>query len=81
MTDDGNGPIIPIMKLHPTIEPFLEEIEEFCGRHDWSPTRFGKLALNDERFVHDLRRRGRNPSPFTVDKVRAFMRQQEVEQA
>lgn len=60
------------MKLHPTTKSLIEEIEAFCSDKRLSPTKFGKAALNDERFVHDLRR-GRNPSPFTVDRVRAFM--------
>lgn len=65
------------MQLHSSIQPFFDDVEAFCARNGLSATRFGKLALNDERFLHDLRRRGRNPSPFTIDRVRAFMRERE----
>lgn len=37
-----------------------------------SVTRFGKSSLNDESFVHDLKR-GRSPSLLTIDRVREFM--------
>lgn len=70
---------IPIMKLHPTTQAFVDEIEAFCAAHGWSDTRFGKSVLNDERFVHDIKKRGRNPSPFTVDRVREFMSAERVE--
>lgn len=35
-------------------------------------TRFGREAVSDPRFVFDLRR-GREPRPQTIERVRAFL--------
>lgn len=35
-------------------------------------TRFGREAVRDPRFVFDLRR-GREPRPGTIERVRAFL--------
>jgi hypothetical protein len=51
----------------------LDEIEAFRARNGMSVTAFGKLALNDEGFLHELKR-GRWPRPETLDRVRNFMR-------
>jgi hypothetical protein len=61
------------MKLHPSIKDLLAEIDAYSALRGLSPTQFGKVSLNDEGFVHDLRR-GRNPRFATLDRVRAFMR-------
>ena len=50
----------------------LREIEKFIRRSDIAPTRFGREAVGDPRFVFDLRR-GRDPRPRTVARVRAFL--------
>ena len=60
-------------RLHPSIKALLSEIETFCGLRGLSPTTFGKLALNDGHFLHDVKKRGRNPSAFTVDRIREFL--------
>jgi hypothetical protein len=65
------------MNVHPSIEGLLSEIDAFSSKRGLSPTRFGKLALNDEGLVHELRR-GRWPRPETVDRIRAFMKAQRV---
>lgn len=47
-------------------------IERHLRRHDIPATRFGREAVNDPRFVLDLRN-GREPRPETRDRVLAFM--------
>lgn len=61
------------MNVHPTVEGLLREIDAFSSERGLSPTKFGKMALNDEGLVHELRR-GRWPRPETVDRIRAYMR-------
>lgn len=53
----------------------LEEIDAFCAAVEMTPTEFGKSALGDTAFVHQLRRDGREPRRKTVERVRAFMHQ------
>lgn len=55
-----------------TEKEFQRTVEEFIKRHDLSPTTFGIWALNDSRFVWDLRR-GRRCYSITIRKVLAFM--------
>jgi len=45
--------------------PLLGEIEQYIERHGLSPTRFGRLAVKDPRFVEDLRS-GRSPRRRTL---------------
>lgn len=51
----------------------LDDIAAFITAHDLSDRRFGELALNDTKFVSDLKNKSRSPSLRTVAKVRAFM--------
>jgi hypothetical protein len=39
---------------------------------DIPPTRFGRIAMGDPRFVFDLRN-GRDPRPETVARVCAYL--------
>lgn len=50
----------------------LREVEKFLNRSQTAPTRFGRDAVGDPRFVFDLRR-GREPRATTVERVRAFL--------
>jgi hypothetical protein len=50
----------------------LREVEKFIRRSDIAPTRFGREAVGDPRCVFDLRR-GRDPRPRTIARVRAFL--------
>ncbi len=50
----------------------LWEIEKLLRRSDVAPTRFGRDAVGDPRFVFDLRR-GREPRDRTVERVRAYL--------
>lgn len=56
------------------IEPdaFRAEIEAFITKTKIAPTRFGKEAVGDPRFVFDLRE-GRAPGWRTAQRVREFM--------
>lgn len=57
--------------------PLLADIEAFIETHDISEAKFGVLALNDWKFVRDLRgeKRGkpRRIWPETERDVRRFM--------
>lgn len=55
------------MKVH-----LLREVEKFLRQNDTPPTRFGRDAVGDPRFVFDLRN-GRDPRPRTVARVRAYL--------
>lgn len=50
----------------------LREVEKFRRQSDVAPTRFGRDAVGDPRFVFDLRD-GRDPRPSTVARVRAYL--------
>jgi hypothetical protein len=52
----------------------LREVEKFLRQHDTAPTRFGRDAMGDPRFVFDLRN-GRDPRPGTVARVRAYLQE------
>ncbi|MBK7162395.1 hypothetical protein [Sphingorhabdus pulchriflava] len=54
--------------------PLLGEIEQYIEQHGISPTRFGRLAVKDPRFVEDLRS-GRSPRRRTLERVSAYMRE------
>lgn len=53
-------------------EQFLADLEEFLVETGMDPTSFGLRAMNDPRFVFDVRK-GRQCSLRTVDRVRDFM--------
>ena len=50
----------------------LREIEKFLRQNDSPPTRFGREAMGDPRFVFDLRN-GRDPRPETVARILAYL--------
>lgn len=50
----------------------LWEIEKFMRRADVAPTRFGRDAVGDPRFVFDLRN-GREPRARTVKRVKDYL--------
>lgn len=52
----------------------LREVEKFLRAHGTPPTKFGRQAMGDPRFVFDLRA-GRDPRPRTVARVRAYLRE------
>lgn len=50
----------------------LSVIEKHLRRSGTPPTRFGREAVGDPRFVLDLRN-GREPRPTTVSRVSAYL--------
>lgn len=50
----------------------LREVEKFLRQNDTPPTRFGREAVGDPRFVFDLRN-GRDPRPRTIERVLAYL--------
>ena len=52
--------------------PLLKEIEKFLRSSGVPAARFGRDAINDPRFVFDLRR-GHEPRPQTVARIVDFL--------
>ncbi|HEY0445040.1 MAG TPA: hypothetical protein VGD19_01160 [Allosphingosinicella sp.] len=50
----------------------LRRIERHLRRSGTPPTRFGRDAVHDPRFVYDLRC-GREPRPPTEQRVHAYL--------
>ena len=50
----------------------IRSIEKFLSVHNMPPTKFGRLAAHDPRFVLDLRM-GREPRSQTEARIRGFM--------
>jgi hypothetical protein len=50
----------------------VRKIEVFLRRTRMPATVFGRMAVQDPRFVHDLRN-GRTPRPHTERRVEHFM--------
>lgn len=58
----------------------LTEIEAFLVNRRMAETTFGRLAVNDGKFVGRLRA-GANMTLSTIDKARGFLRTQSGEAA
>lgn len=58
-------------------ESFLADIEAFLKRSGMSATAFGRDALRDPNFVHDVRA-GRMPNLGVVGRVQDFIREQDA---
>jgi hypothetical protein len=56
----------------------LPKVERYIRQSGMGPSRFGREAVNDRRFVHDLRR-GREPRPKTAAKVVAWLAEHPIE--
>jgi hypothetical protein len=54
----------------------LSRVERYLRHSGTPPTRFGRDAVSDPRFVFDLRR-GREPRERTLRRVAAFLDQRE----
>lgn len=50
----------------------IRDVENFLKQRNIAPTRFGRDAMGDPRFVFDLRN-GREPSPRTVKRLQAYL--------
>ncbi len=55
----------------------LSEIDTFLTQHRMADSTFGRLAVNDGKFLRRIRAGGRM-WPETVARVRAFMQQHEA---
>lgn len=56
-----------------------QRIEDFMQRHAITPTTFGLWAMNDSRFVFDVRA-GRDCMGSTIRRVLSFMEEYEAKQ-
>lgn len=65
--------------------PLLADIEAFVKEHEMAESTFGRDAVNDWKFISDLRgadgKRPRRVWPETEAKVRKFMRDYKPQQA
>lgn len=50
----------------------IRSVEKFLRAYDMPPTKFGRLAAHDPRFVLDLRN-GREPRGATEARIIGFM--------
>ncbi|AKM07554.1 hypothetical protein [Pelagerythrobacter marensis] len=50
----------------------IRSVEKFLRAHEISPTKFGRLAARDPRFVLDLRN-GREPRGAMEARIQGFM--------
>ena len=50
----------------------LDQIETYLAQHRIPPSKFGRLAVGDPRFVDDLRG-GRMPRARTCERVRTYL--------
>lgn len=50
------------------------KVERYLCKEGVSASAFGRRAMGDPRFVHDLRR-GREPRTRTIRRIEAFMAQ------
>ena len=50
----------------------LDQIETFLTKQRMPPSKFGRLAVGDPRFVEDLRG-GRLPRAKTCDRVKRYI--------
>ena len=55
----------------------LRRVEKYLRRSGTPPTRFGREAVGDPRFVFDLRK-GREPRDEMVRRVLAFLERNEI---
>lgn len=55
-----------------THQQLLAEIEQFLSDENMAPTKFGLKALNDAKFVANLRA-GADVTTRTMDRVRTFI--------
>ena len=51
----------------------LRKIEQHLRVTGIAPTRFGREVVGDPRFVLDMRRMGRTPTPRIERKVEAYL--------
>ena len=56
-----------------TVDSLLSAIEAYLARTRMSATAFGREAVGDAMFVHDLRKKGREPRSRLIRKVEAYM--------
>jgi predicted transcriptional regulator len=59
------------------LQSFRDRVENFLERTGMAPSRFGKEACNDRRFVFDIRE-GRSPHIRTIEKVEAYIAAREA---
>jgi hypothetical protein len=54
----------------------LRDVEKFLKNNSMPAAKFGREAVKDPRFVFDLRK-GREPGARTVERIRAFLEEQQ----
>lgn len=64
---DREPPII-FLSMQTITQQFQDQVEAYLQASSMDPTTFGRSAMNDPRFVFDLRN-GRSASSKTMDRV------------
>lgn len=62
--------------IHPQTRAILDEILAFCERQDVTRTSFGVHAVGDGNLITSLEK-GRMPMFSTIDRIRAYIREQQ----
>ncbi len=62
-----------------TVDTLLQEIDSYLAEAKVAETTFGRLAVNDGKFVGRLRK-GAGVTTDTVDRVRAYMTNERAKQ-
>jgi len=60
------------MRVEEADMELLAKVERFLRKSGTPPTRFGREAVHDPRFVFDLRK-GRTPRPATERRVADYL--------
>lgn len=69
-----------MVRKEPLRKALLAEVEAFLKQHGMAHTTFGLRAVNDAKFVANLRA-GLDPRSSTIDEVRLFMRERKPRDA
>lgn len=64
----------------PTLEQVLAKVDDFLARHKMAETRLGREATGESSLISDMRG-GRHPSLKTLNRLDAFMAEQDAELA
>lgn len=78
---ERSGTRAGLRHLPKAVREIVKEINGFLGDFEMSPSTFGREALNDSTFVHQLRAGERSPSLRTVERIRKFMADHRRERA
>lgn len=62
--------------VHPEVRSLLARIVDYCEQNNCTRTAFGVNAVGDGNLIRSLER-GRMPMFSTIDRIRAYIRDQQ----